>query len=305
MDVGYQLRSLVAENLNLKLLSFAFALVLYSLVHGSQDAQRSLLLSVVTLTPHDDNRILMTPIPPQIHVTVRGPRQTLDDLRADDIGSVQIDLRNGKETRVTFLPSMVPIPPGVNVEQIDPPAIDLAWEDVVVREVEVEVGVVGAPAPGFVLKGAPVVEPKAVRARGPSSEVAVVQRARLDPFDVTGLTEGKFTRQLALNRPLGRVTFEVPSVAATVEVARQVVERSFPRVPVALIGRTGVKAQPAEVDVRLACPPEIVRSLRPEQIVPRAQVVDAADHGAAALPVELAVDQCDVHMTPTSVIVRW
>jgi hypothetical protein len=263
------------------------------------------LLSVVALTPHDDNRILMTPIPPQIHVTVRGSRQTLDDLRADDIGSVQIDLRNGKETRVTFLPSMVPVPPGVKVEQIDPPAIDLAWEDVVVREVEVEVGVVGAPAPGFILKGAPIVEPKAVRARGPSSEVAVVQRARVDPFDVTGLTEGKFTRQLALNRPLGRVTFEVPSVAATIEVARQVVERSFPRVPVALIGRTGLKAQPTEVDVRLACPPDIVRSLRPEQIVPRAQVVDTTDHGAEALPVQLAVDQCDVHVTPTSVIVRW
>ncbi len=117
VDLGYQLRSLVVENLNLKILSFGFALVLYSMVHGSQDAQRSLLLSVVTLTPHDDNRVLMTPIPPQIHVTVRGPRQMLDDLRADDIGSVQIDLRNGKETRVTFLPSMVPVPPGVNVEQ--------------------------------------------------------------------------------------------------------------------------------------------------------------------------------------------
>ncbi len=173
------------------------------------------------------------------------------------------------------------------------------------REVEVEVGVVGAPAPGFVLKGAPVVEPKAVRARGPSSEVAVVQRARLDPFDVTGLTEGKFTRQLAINRPVGRVVFEVSNVAATIEVARQVVERSFPRVPVALIGRTGVKAQPPEVDVRLACPPDIVRALRVEQIIPRVQVADAGDHGAEALPVQLPVDQCDVHVTPTSIIVRW
>ena len=45
MDVGYQIRSLVFENLNLKVLSFACALVLYSMVHGSQDAQRSLLLA--------------------------------------------------------------------------------------------------------------------------------------------------------------------------------------------------------------------------------------------------------------------
>jgi hypothetical protein len=238
-------------------------------------------------------------------VTVRGPRQTLDELRADDMGSVQIDLRNGTETRVTFAPSMVPVPPGVNVEQIDPPAIDLAWEDVVSREVSIEVGVVGAPAPGFILKGAPVVEPKAVRARGPTSEVAVVQRARLDPFDVSGLTEGKVTRQLALNHPVGRVMFDVPSVSVTVEVTRQVVERSFPRLPVALIGRTGLKAQPTEVDVRLACPPDIVRALRVEQIVPTAALASSADHGAESIAVQLTVDQCEVHVTPPSVIVRW
>ena len=46
MPSAHPLRSLVTENLNLKLLSLAFALVLYSLVHGSQEAQRSMLLSV-------------------------------------------------------------------------------------------------------------------------------------------------------------------------------------------------------------------------------------------------------------------
>lgn len=36
MDVGYQVRALVSENVALKLLSLAFALVLYALVHGVQ-----------------------------------------------------------------------------------------------------------------------------------------------------------------------------------------------------------------------------------------------------------------------------
>src|SRR6202035_3482348 len=101
MDVGYQLRSLVTENLNLKLLSLAFALVLYSLVHGSHEAQRSMLLSVVALTPPDtSNRVLTTPIPAQIRVTFLGPRTILDDQHADDIGNVQLDLRGGNEARI-------------------------------------------------------------------------------------------------------------------------------------------------------------------------------------------------------------
>jgi hypothetical protein len=304
--LGYRLRSMFVENLNLKMLSLAFALVLYALVHGSQEAQRSLLFSAVALTPPvSSNRVLMTPIPAQIRVTLRGPRSTLDDVHADDIGSVQLDLRDGNKTRETIEPSMIPVPPGLKIEQIDPPAIDLEWEDLIVRDVPVEVGVVGTPARGFVVKGAPQSDPRTVRARGPKSETLVVQRARADAFDVTGLTEGKYTRQLAVDRPPGRVTYDVLSVAATVEVGREVVERPFTKVPVAVIGRANAKAQPAEVDVRLACPPEVVRALRPEQVLPRVQLASTTDHGSDALPVQLTIDQCDVHVTPASVIVRW
>ena len=106
MGLGQQLRSLVTENLNLKLLSLAFALLLYSVVHGSQEAQRSLRLNIVALLPGTPNRVLMTTIPEKINVTVRGPKSTLDDLNADDLGSVQLDLRSGTDTRVLFDPPM-------------------------------------------------------------------------------------------------------------------------------------------------------------------------------------------------------
>jgi YbbR domain-containing protein len=305
-DLSYRVRAALFENLNLKLLSLTFALLLYSFVHGSQDAQRSIQVSVVALTPPDSaNRELVTPIPAELRVTVRGPRSTLDDVHADDIGSVQIDLRGGNETRVTFDPSTIPVPPGLRVEQIDPPAIDLVWEDRIVRDVPVEVGIVGTPAPGFVVKGGPTADPASVRARGPKSSVMVLQHARSDAFDVTGLTAGKYTRQLAIDRPSARLTFDLTSVAASVEITREVAERTFTRVPLAVLGHATTKAQPAEVDVRLACPPEVVRALRAEQIVPRVHVSAATEHGSDALPVQLAVDQCDAHITPPTVVVRW
>jgi len=305
VDVGYQLRSAVTDNLNLKLISLAFALILYSVVHGSQEAQRSIRLNVVALLPQTPNRVLMTSLPEKINATVRGPKSTLDDLNADDIASVQIDLRGGTETRWTFEPSMIPLQPGLKVEQIDPPFIDLAWEDVVQSDKPVQVGVVGTPAAGYVVKGAPLADPPRVRMSGPGSRLAVIQFARADAFDVTGLTAGKYTRELAIDRPPNRVDLAVTSVSATVEVGREVAERPFTRVPVAVLGRSSAKVQPAEIDVRLSCPPEIVRALRPEQIVPRVQVSSGADHGSDVLPVQLVIDQCEVHLTPQSVIVRW
>jgi hypothetical protein len=305
LDLAYRLRSLVTENLNLKVLSLGFALLFYSGVHGSQDAQRSLLLSVVALTPPESaNRELVTPIPAQIRVTVRGPRSALDDVHADDL-SVQVDLRGGNEARLTFDSSMIPVPPGLKIEQIDPPAIDLTWEDRIVRDVPVEVGVIGTPAPGFVVEGAPLADPSSARARGPMTEVMVLQHVRSDAFDVTGLTAGHYTRPLAINRPAGRVSYDRPSVSASIEIGREVAERSFTRVPVAVVGRAGSKAQPAQVDVRLACPPEIVRAMRPEQIVPRVQVESAVEPGSGVIPVQLTIDQCEIHITPPSVIVRW
>jgi hypothetical protein len=140
----------------------------------------------------------------------------------------------------------------------------------------------------------------------------VLQRARADAFDVTGLTEGKYPRHLAIDRPRGRVTYDAQSVAATVEIGREVAERPFTRVPVAVLGHPGARAQPAEVDVRLSCPPEVVRALRTEQIVPRVHIgnppgapTNLAEHGSDALPVQLVIDQCEVHMTPPTVVVRW
>jgi hypothetical protein len=305
-DLSYRFRAALSENLNLKLISLAVALLLYSFVHGSQDAQRSLQVSVVALTPPDSaNRELITPIPAEIRVAVRGPRSTLDDVHADDVGSVQIDLRGGNENRVTFDPATIPVPPGLRVEQIDPPAIDLVWEDRIVRDVPIEVGIVGTPAPGFVVKGVPTGDPGSVRARGPKSSVVVLQHARADAFDVTGLTAGKYTRQLAIDRPSARVSFDLTSVAASVEITREVAERTFTRVPLAVVGHAASKAQPPEVDVRLACPPEVVRALRPEQIVPRVHVSTSAEHGSDALPVQLAVDQCEAHITPPTAVVRW
>jgi hypothetical protein len=306
LDLAYKVRAGLTDNLNLKVLSLLTSLVLYALVHGSQDAQRSLLLSVVALTPREPStRELVTAIPAQIRVTLRGPRSALDDLHSDDLGSVQVDLRTGTEERITFEPSMIPVPPGIKVEHIDPPAVDLTWEDRMVREVPVEVGIVGAAAAGFVVKSAPLADPASVRARGPRSQVLVLQHARADAFDVTGLMAGKYTRQLAIDRPPARVTYDVPSVSATIEILREVVDRPFARLAVAVIGHANAKAQPAEVDVRLSCPPEVLRALRPEQVVPRVQVATQAEHGSDVMPVLVSIEQCAVHVTPPSVIVRW
>jgi hypothetical protein len=294
------------ENLNLKLLSFAFALVLYSLVHGNQDAQRTVSVNLVLLLPPESaNRILVNQIPPQVRVTLRGTRPILDDLRADDLSNIQVDVHSGTQKRVSLDPSLVHAPAGVRVEHIDPPLLELQWEDRIQRELPIQVSISGTPATGFVVQGGLQFEPTSVKVTGPQSDVATLQQVRADPFEVQGLTDGKYTRQLALERPHGRVFMDVFTVQVTANVSREVIERMFPKIPVHVMGPARSKVTPAEVDVKVICPPEDVRTLRPEGILVKAEVAAKEPRGVAEVAVVAIAEHCKTQVSPGRVTVRW
>ena len=134
----------------------------------------------------------------------------------------------------------------------------------------------------------------------------VLQHVRADAFDVRALAaEGEYPRQLAIEKPNPRLKIEPQSITVTAEITLEVAERVYQKLPVAVVGTPKGKAQPAEVDVRLVCPPEIVRSLRPEQIVPQVEVTSKEPSGSMMLPVAVRIDKCDAYITPREVVARW
>lgn len=294
------------DNLGLKLVSIVCALVLYAVTHGAADAQRTFTVDVVEIPPPESShRVLLTTLP-QVRAVVRGPRSALDEMRADDLGTLQLDLRNGRVERLDLDPSMIHVPPGVHVEQVEPASIELRWEDEVVRDIPVQASLAGEPAPGLKVRGAPAVMPLVVRARGPRSVVESMQHARLEPFDVTGLAhEGKVRRTLALDKPPIRTTFDTPSVTVEVDVERELLERLFVKVPVQVVGSSRASAHPGDVDVRVVGTPEVVRSLRTEQVVPRVELPGGQSTGSAALRVTVEIEHAEAHPMPALVVVRW
>ena len=302
-----RIRAMHTENLNLKLLSFAFALVLSSLVHGGQDARGSISVDLeVNLPPESGDKIFVGSIPRDVRIFVRGSTQTIDNLRGGAVHMI-LDLQESPD-HVIFTPKMVRLPEGVRVEveQFEPPGIDLKWEQRVTRDVPVQVSVVGAPADGYVVKGPLVTEPKTVKVRGPQSEVMVLQHVRTEAFDVRAITaEGQYPRPLAIEKPGPRLKVEPLSVIVTAEITRETAEASFKKLPVAVVGSAKGKTLPPEVDVRLVCPPDIVRSLRPEQIVPQVEVTSKEASGSVSLPVTVRIEKCDAYVTPREVVTKW
>jgi hypothetical protein len=302
-------RDAVFDNIGLKVISIAFSLGFYAFIHGAQNAQRSFPVSVVVLLPREaQNRILLTQPPPTVRVTVHAMRSSLDDLKAEDLGSLQLDLRKGTETYGSFDASGLNLPPGHRLE-IDPPGIPLTWDDVITREVPIQVSVTGQPLTGYAVQGPPIADPRSVQARGPKTVVETLQHARTEPFDIGGLAEGEHSRKISIDRPPPRVTFDEQTTNITVVIGRARMERVYVKLPVHVVGLARATTIPAEVDVHVNGPPELVGILRPEQIVPTVDVrvltADLKVPGSAKAPVLATVEGCQTQVIPSSVVVKW
>ena len=77
------IRGALLDNLGLKIISLLFALGVYAFIHGAENALRTIAVSIVSVMPPESaNRQLMTQLPTEVVLTVRGSRTHLDDLRA-------------------------------------------------------------------------------------------------------------------------------------------------------------------------------------------------------------------------------
>jgi hypothetical protein len=312
-DVALFFRSAFLENLGLKIFSLLLALGLFAVLRGQQERQQSTIpvAVILRLPPESAERELMTPIPANIHATLRGSTRAIAQLIQSGIPPIEIDLRDGNRDVLAFEPSMLSLPREVDVAIIDPPRIRLEWQSIVTRRIPLQASITGKPTDGYVVKGELEVDPQQVAVRGPASLVEVMQFVRLAAFDVSGLTEGVHRRRVAMDAPPSRVSALGPTSAnVSVTIARRVSEMKFANRPVEVVGATGGYAVPRTVDVTIVGPPEVVRALRAEQVVPRVQLPQddggkREKHGSLALKVAVDLAHADAEVQPPTVTVRW
>jgi YbbR domain-containing protein len=306
-----QIRAAFAENLALKILSLCCAVALYALTHGPETAQRTFSVSVLSIMPPDSaKRQLITQLPTEVGITLRGPRTQLDELHADDIGALRLDLRSGQDAKIDIDEKMFHIPAGLSVQQIFPASIKVKWDDVIARAIPVQVPRTGEPAPGYTVKGVVTTDPVEVQARGARSVVDVIQVARAAPFDVTGMAQGIHTQKLPLDKPPPLVTYDVDAVTASVEITRQLVSKTFSKLKVEVIGLPRATTRPATVTVVVQGTAEDVNAIAPDAIVPRVEPKSAGNDiskpGSDNLPVLIdAPKGVTATVDPPKVIVTW
>jgi YbbR domain-containing protein len=160
-------------NLALKVASLAIAVLLWLTVSGQQTVERGLR---VPLEIHNlPEKVELVEQPPEfVDVRVRGGSGALSRLGPGDVVAV-IDVRTARTGRRLFNLSneQVRTPFGIEVSQVTPPTVTLAFEQSDTKRVPVVPAIEGEPAPGFV-RGKTSAEPGTVDVVGPRSALARV-----------------------------------------------------------------------------------------------------------------------------------
>ncbi len=302
------IRQAFTANLGLKAVAFCAALVLVAYQRSQADERtRTIAFNVDAQLPAaTKRRELMTTIPPNIRVTVQGSARALEELSSSS-NSFELDLRDGSTQYVRFTPDRFRLPPGVRIKTIEPPGLELEWEDVITRPVPIQSSVTGVVAEGHEVALVRV-EPETIDVTGPKNLVSVIQSVRVAPFDITGLSTGAYQRQLALDPPPARTNYAVGSNATvTVEIRRRLTTASFSRLAVEIVGTFDARTNPERVDVTVRGLPEVIRGLQPELVVPRVDLsqLDTSKPGSAVVRVVVDLSNAEAEIQPPTVKVDW
>jgi YbbR domain-containing protein len=237
----------------LKVLSLALALLLWMVVSGEETVERGLRVPL-ELQQVPAGLELTGDIPTTVDVRVRGASGTLSRVSAGDVIAF-LDLRTAREgTRLFPLtPDQMRVPFGVEVVQVMPSAIAMAFERSASRQVPIVPAVDGRPAPGFVI-GAKTADPKTVEVVGPDSVVKGVSEVLTEPVSVAGARQHVTQNViLGLLDPSLRLK-NVRSAVVTVQIVPAPLERVLHTRPVHLRGlgpNLEAQAVPATVAVAL------------------------------------------------------
>lgn len=262
------MRPRIFRNFGIKVLSIGLALLLWGLVAGQREAERSLRVPLEYRNIPEELELLGEPAS-LVDVRVRGSSGVLGELRGADLVAV-LDLRAARAGRRLFhlVPGDVAVPTGVKVLQVTPSTVSLTFEASAVRAVPVVPDLDGEPARGYVV-GRITTTPATVEVVGPLSAVQQVTEATTEPVNIGGATRSVQDR-VTIGLPDSAARLRSPqSGIVTVEIAPEPVERALFRVPVAARGLSaGRRATltPSVVTVTVRGPAASVEALAPEAL---------------------------------------
>ena len=223
--------SLRVRNVGLKSLSVALAALSWLLVSGEQVVERALRIPLEFVNLPAELEIVGD-TPAVVDVRVRGSSGALSRAAALELVAV-LDLQTARPGQRLFTLSGTDVqtPFGVEVVQVTPSNLSIAFESPAMKIIPIAPSIQGQPAEGYIV-GAVTSDPVSVQVVGPSGAIERLTAAITESVSVAGAT-GRVTETVNVGVEDPAVRLREPvSATVTVDVLVGPVEWAVAGIPV-------------------------------------------------------------------------
>jgi YbbR domain-containing protein len=210
----------VIHNFSLKFLSLMLATGLWFLIARDEQPAEVAIRAPIVFQHVPDQLEISTESIPEAQIRVRGPERMIRQLKTNEV-QAEIDLTGVKSGERTFdlTSQQVRHPRDVEIKQVVPSQLHLAFDTRSTRQVEIRPRVTGNFATGEQIVKVDT-DPPRITITGPRHHVEKIDAATTDPIDATGtLGSAVFTTNVYVSDPLVQVE-QATSIRVTVVVQK-------------------------------------------------------------------------------------
>jgi YbbR domain-containing protein len=210
----------VVQNFGLKFLSLILATGLWFMISKDEQPAEVAIRAPIVFQHVPEQLEISTESIPEAQIRVRGPERTIRQLKYNEV-QAEIDLTGVKSGERTFdlTSQQVRHPHDVEIKQVVPSQLHLAFDTRSTRQVEIRPRVTGNFATGEQIVKVDT-DPPRITITGPRHHVEKIDAATTDPIDATGtLGSAVFITNVYVSDPLVQVE-KATSIRVTVVVQK-------------------------------------------------------------------------------------
>jgi YbbR domain-containing protein len=256
----------------LKLSAVAMAVLLWTVPRFEAPSRQVLTAPVRVQLNVPEYARLGDPDPAAIQVTLSGPTRELLAVDGAPVW-IQIDSVTSMDTTVVLTRSMVRIPPGVEgveVENLVPGEVAIAFEEIVDRNLTLVAATEGAFPDSLSQAGPIQVSPRVVTVFGPESQVTRLDSIYLVPLDLSQVLSSEGIVLPVDRTGLEEYTLDFSPAVATVRVpVEETYTREIPDLPFVVDSVDSgpqVRSTPSRVTVTLSGARSLVEAVDPSRL---------------------------------------
>ena len=208
------------QNFGLKFLSLVLATGLWFMISRDEQPAEVAIRAPIVFQHVPEQLEISTESIPEAQIRVRGPERTIRQLKINEV-QAEIDLTGVKSGERTFdlTSQQVRHPRDVEIKQVVPSQLHLAFDTRSTRQVEIRPRVTGNFATGEQIVKVDT-DPPRITITGPRHHVEKIDAATTDPIDATGtLGSAVFITNVYVSDPLVQVE-QATSIRVTVVVQK-------------------------------------------------------------------------------------